>query len=80
MSERAEPRWTREDDGRAQGTPMCARPKPVSGWSPGIPGLVRPHAYLICEECLWSLSLLEYEQGGNRMRWWRHAQPPVIIG
>lgn len=34
---------------------------------------------VVCATCSYNLALVEYEQGGARMAWWRHRDAPVGI-
>lgn len=71
-----------EDTHPVQFGEQCPRPKPQTvRWQHPFDYPDGPtYTSIICRDCAWTLRLLEYEQGGQRMRWWRHAHPPVAIG
>lgn len=52
----------------------CSKPNPryvEGGTDTDYPFQVHRERF-ICDDCSFTLGVIQYEQGGNLMQWWRH--------
>ena len=59
----------------------CSRPKPITVKTYDWFSSTHTGYKVVCGECGFGLYAAVYEQGGNRMVWYRHARhdPPIAL-